>query len=1005
MSKHRLVARDDARHNTMRWISATGALALCVGLAFIAAPSAGAVSTTVTTAAQLKTALADGTNDTVVLGANVTIGDGTHPDVSQTLAKTLDLHGQTLTINNVNANLAGIRVAGAASLTVEDTTGLGSLDATGGDNGAGIGGNQTEDAASISVISGSVTAHGGSNAAGIGGGGNNGSTPGGAGGTQDYSGGSITATGGASGAGIGGGSAGIGGTTSVSGGHVTATGGDGGSGIGGGDGGGGGNETFSGGLTTATGGHEGAGVGGGDLGPGGNVTVSGDPDPTTAPTVLVAQGGFGGSGIGGGGISNGGSLSVTGGAVQATGGANAAGVGGGDSSGSGGTVSVTGGALVAAGGSSGAGIGGGSNGSGGALITASPGAVSAADGGGGASAVGAGGAGGAFGTLSNGGGLTIPSGATLRIPAGATATNTSTGSILDKGTITAGATAGTLQNDGVIFLSSGGTIQGGGDGGAGIVTVSHHNYKLVFDTNGGPDPNPAPVHVYASTALASGATFPTVNPPTGGIFLGWYTAASGGTQVTTSTDLSALLAPGPTTTTLFAHYRVPQTITFPIIGDQTFGAPDFNISATASSGLPVTYSAGPPSVCTISGNTIHIVAAGACTVNANQAGNANFLPAPQVQRTFQVKVGVLTVTASGSQTFGGAPSFVASVSLPAGVTLSGTMSCTYLAGNVLIKPSLAPGSYTIDPLTCGGIVVTGPNASSYHLVLGGGSFTVSKADLQVQATGTQVYQGTPTFTPISTPPPNVSVTGTLTCTQVNGPSPIDANLPVGSYIVDTSTCSGLTLTGTQAFGYQILYANGPFTVTPKPVTVTATGTAAYGGTPTFTPQATLPSGLSFAGTLSCTKLTGNVAISASLAANTYTIDAKTCSGLSLAGTGASNYRVVYANGPFTVTKATLAIDTHTNTTADANHLHKYTFTTTVTNTANNLPVAGIKVSVLVAFNGTFRATCAALTNASGVATCSSSYFLLFLSPGHAYTASTAATVNYFAATGNGKLGS
>jgi hypothetical protein len=690
--------------------------------------------------------------------------------------------------------------------------------------------------------------------------------------------------------------------------------------------------------------------------------------------------------------------------VQPTGATAGAGFGGGDDA-DGGTVTVSGGALVATGGADAAGIGGGNGGDGGSLTTSTTtfaAAVSATDGGGTSSAVGTGSGGTSFGTLNNGGGLTIPSGATLRIPSGASATNT--GSILDKGTMTGATAAGTLVNSGVIFLSGGGTIQGDGDGVlASQVTVSVHNYKLLFDTNGGPDPNPSPVHVYASTALASGATFPNVAPPSGGVFLGWYTAASGGTLVTTSTDLSALLTDGPTTTTLFAHYRVPQTITFPIIGNQTFGAPDFAISATASSGLPVTFSAGPPAVCTVSGSTVHIVGAGSCTVNANQAGNASFLPAPQAQRTFQVLQGVITVTATGSQTYGGSPSFTPTVSLPAGVSLSGALSCTHLTGNVLIKPSLAPGSYTIDPLTCGGIVVTGPNASNYLVVLGGGSFVVSSAEVVVTAKGSQPYLGSATFTRVVNPPPNITVTGTLTCTQVQPSTPIDSYLPVGSYTINPATCSGLSLSGLQASGYHIVYSGGSYTVTPKAVTVTATGTEGYGGSPTFTPQTTLPSGVSLSGTLTCTKLTGNIPISSTLSPSNYTIDHTSCSGLSLSGTGAGNYQIAYANGPFTVTKGHIAISTHTNTTANALQVHKYVFTSTVTNTDANAPVANIKVTITAKF-GLFTVSCSALTDANGVATCSSGNGNLFLHPGAAYTATTAATAKYFAGTGTGNLG-
>ena len=93
----------------------------------------------------------------------------------------------------------------------------GSITATGGDNGAGIGG---ECCRVVNIYDGSVTANGGDESAGIGGGYNE------PGGTVTIYGGTVTATGGESGAGIGGGMYESGGTVSIYGGTVTASGGN-----------------------------------------------------------------------------------------------------------------------------------------------------------------------------------------------------------------------------------------------------------------------------------------------------------------------------------------------------------------------------------------------------------------------------------------------------------------------------------------------------------------------------------------------------------------------------------------------------------------------------------------------------------------------------------------------------------------------------------------------------------------------------------------------------------
>ncbi|MEI7837475.1 MAG: SBBP repeat-containing protein, partial [Planctomycetota bacterium] len=82
--------------------------------------------------------------------------------------------------------------------------------------------------------------------------------------------------------------------------------------------------------------------------------------------------------------------------------------------------------------------------------------------------------------------------------------------------------------------------------------------------------------------------------------------------------------------------RGTQAITFDPIANHTYGDAPFTISATASSGLPVTFTSLTPSVATVSGNTVTIVGAGSATIRASQAGNASYQPAPDVDRTFTV---------------------------------------------------------------------------------------------------------------------------------------------------------------------------------------------------------------------------------------------------------------------------------------------------------------------------------------------------------------------------------
>ena len=79
---------------------------------------------------------------------------------------------------------------------------------------------------------------------------------------------------------------------------------------------------------------------------------------------------------------------------------------------------------------------------------------------------------------------------------------------------------------------------------------------------------------------------------------------------------------------------VAQSITFNPLPDKTFGDPDFAVSASASSGLPVTF--GASGACTVVGNLVHLTGAGSCTISADQAGNATYNAATQVLRTFAI---------------------------------------------------------------------------------------------------------------------------------------------------------------------------------------------------------------------------------------------------------------------------------------------------------------------------------------------------------------------------------
>ncbi|WP_210466877.1 two-component regulator propeller domain-containing protein [Rufibacter roseolus] len=90
-----------------------------------------------------------------------------------------------------------------------------------------------------------------------------------------------------------------------------------------------------------------------------------------------------------------------------------------------------------------------------------------------------------------------------------------------------------------------------------------------------------------------------------------------------------------------------QTLTFAVIPAKTVGDAPFALTATASSGLPISYSvvSGPAR---IEGNMVTITGEGTVTVKAKQEGNEGFNSAPEVTVSFCVVPAKPVITQSGT---------------------------------------------------------------------------------------------------------------------------------------------------------------------------------------------------------------------------------------------------------------------------------------------------------------------------------------------------------------------
>jgi hypothetical protein len=106
---------------------------------------------------------------------------------------------------------------------------------------------------------------------------------------------------------------------------------------------------------------------------------------------------------------------------------------------------------------------------------------------------------------------------------------------------------------------------------------------------------------------------------------------------------SAGASDSSTTSDALTISLVNQTITFAPLADRASNSGSFTLTATASSGLPVTFTvvSGPA---LLSGNTLDLTGAlGTVTLRASQAGNATTASAPEVNVSFVVTAGPAAV--------------------------------------------------------------------------------------------------------------------------------------------------------------------------------------------------------------------------------------------------------------------------------------------------------------------------------------------------------------------------
>lgn len=183
----------------------------------------------------------------------------------------------------------------------------------------------------------------------------------------------------------------------------------------------------------------------------------------------------------------------------------------------------------------------------------------------------------------------------------------------------------------------------------------------------------------AGTTLAGTVTVPAVAGVASFDGLSITKAGTGYRLAASATGLAGV------NSAMFAVAKANQTVTFGSLANRHYGDAPLALSATASSGLPVSFSA--TGNCAVAGTLLTLTGAGSCAVRASQAGDANYTPAPDVTQTFTIGKADQTI-AFGSlppKRFGDPP-FTISASASSGlpVNFGATGDCTIAGAKVTI---------------------------------------------------------------------------------------------------------------------------------------------------------------------------------------------------------------------------------------------------------------------------------------------------------------------------------
>lgn len=347
--------------------------------------------------------------------------------------------------------------------------------------------------------------------------------------------------------------------------------------------------------------------------------------------------------------------------------------------------------------------------------------------------------------------------------------------------------------------------------------------------------------------------------------------------------------------------KASQTITFAGTATKTYGNTDYAPGATTNSGLTVSYSSDNASVATIVSNQVHIVGQGTANITASQAGDGNRLAATSVVQSLTVGKATVTVTAAAkTKVYGDTDPALT-------FTATGVVGSDAPTGALTRATGTTIGDYTISQ----GSLTYGNN---YNLTFVAANLTITKRPLTIAPLPVTKVYGTNDFAngaPYSFN--GTSIAPGEGMTGLFGRDNTSENVGVYALTKGVKRPVNVNNGDDMSANYNITFITNTFTITAKPITVSATAqTKTYGAAD---PELTYSnSGLAFSDTF-----TGALTRSAGENLGTYAIS----QGSLLAG---SNYTLSFTANNLTIAKKIVNVTANakTKTYGDVDPVFDYT---------------------------------------------------------------------------------